>query len=192
MLFQKRPVGRFIKGTARNDDGMIRQRWGGFRFIDHAQQVEMLGMDGKTRDLLPTDGQKHPLRLDCQCGDGAVHVGGIDPFVAFDRRPGRTRQGQKRDARCICRRDGVPAHVLGVGMRGVDDMGDPGFLQVGGKAVGAAEAADPRRDGQGHRRFGAPGIGIKRANAINGDALGKGTGFACAAENQEGWAFAHG
>ena len=155
------------------------------RRVDEAGDVVMLGHGGEGVQFLPAKGEEHASRRLAdgeRCGDGG---GRRLPFVAGFRLPGGTDERGQRDAGARAGDDGVGGDARGVGMGGVDHRLDRLLLDVSRKTVGAAEAADARRDGLRPGRGGASGERQGRLEArIAREEPGQRRGFRGAAEDE--------
>src|SRR5579875_2138333 len=90
-------------------------------------------------------------------------------------------------------RGGVASDRRRERVRGVDDGSNRARNQIGGQALGAAEAADPHLAGGKAGRGSAAGQGTDHAGAgLTGEGRGEIVALAGAAQNQHGQRLAHG
>ena len=93
-------------------------------------------------------------------GGGGLQVGHARPAVAVGGPPRRPLDPQARDPDVVGGGDGVPAHVGGEGMGGVDQHVDPLGTQVGG------EASPPPKPPTRVALAGATGAVVRPANDV--------------------------
>ncbi len=175
-----------LKGerTARDNHIAVRQRQRA-RFINQPQQIVVLGLGGKVLKMHPTNRQKDALRRTGHRGNRTVDIGDVLPSVALLRRPGRAGQRCQCHSGFATRCGGVPAHLRGKGMCGINHMGHRMIPQIIRQPFGAAKPADAYRQGLRARIFNAPGIGIGGWNALFGQGFGQRVGLGRAAKDQE-------
>ncbi len=154
--------------------------------IDAAHQVTVLRRLRKPRNLLAAEREKDTARTGAERFDGLADTIDFDPAIALDLRPGRALQCDQRDAGGLCRPRGVGGHHLGIGVGRVDQDTNAFGLEISGKALGAAKAADSHRHGQ---RCGDRGAAGQRKPHIEFRAIGKAFGdpprVSRAAENED-------
>jgi precorrin-3B C17-methyltransferase len=132
------PVGLRVERPPVHDHVRVGEGQGLRRRIDQPQEVEVLRMRRELREVLPPDGEHHPLAWPVERRDGACHVGHPRPAVAgTGSHAGRVRAISGTPAAAqACHR--VPAHLRGEGVRRVDHMRD-----ALGPQVGASPSAPP-------------------------------------------------
>jgi hypothetical protein len=135
------------------------------RRVDRAREIVMMWTLGEGAELDAAKTQKNttwlrPQRVSCgfRARDGK-------PPVAWSGLPGRAHDRGKRDRKPCARGYGVGRDLIGVRVRCVNDRVYFFLLQPCNKAVGAAEAADPRSNGLHFGVRGAPGKGDSRLKA---------------------------
>ena len=125
--------------------------------VDAADEIMMLRRLAERRELVAAERDEHAARRKAKRLHGGAHVGDFIPAVAVDRLPCRPAQrdqanvGERRSA------GRVERHRRRIRMGGIDQRGDALGAQVGGKTLGPAEPADPRRHRLLRRRGGAAG-----------------------------------
>lgn len=182
---QKRLICICIERATVENDRMIRQRRRGCGRISEAEQVVVLRLGGETRDLGSANGEEDVLGCPGQRRDGGVHVGHMGPAVALFGMPRRTGQRDQWNAGGLAGLNGVPAHLVGEGMRGVDQVRHSIVADIGGQPFDAAEPAGAHRDRLRPWCLGATGIGQHRVIFRLRDTGGKGAGVACTAEDEK-------
>lgn len=185
MTVEKAQVVILSERPARNHRLCIGQRQRSLGRIDEAQQVVVLRLCGEGPERLLADGEENPGGRIGQGGDGGLCIGHKTPDIARPRPPGRTLEGEKRHARCLARRDGIPAHPGGERVGRVDKVRDAFGAKAIGKPLGATEATDARGQRLGNGRAGTPGVGKDRVHAGGGQRAGKLRGFARTAEKKD-------
>lgn len=169
----------------RNDHGVMRQGGGRFGRINEAQDIRVLGVGGESLHMQTTKGEHDPLCRAIQSGNSALYVGHMVPAVARLRRPGRAGQGQKRYAALRTGMKGIPAHLRGKGVCGVNDMADVMVRNVAGQPLDTAKAANPMRDRLRARGIDTARVGKRGLNLALCEGPRKGAGFGRAAKNKE-------
>ena len=185
MLLHQRAITRDGERAAIHHQTVPRQRRRHIGRIDKAQQVVMLGMDGKSRGMHSTQGQKDAPRRSIDGGNGLIHIGDMGPLVALLRGPRGAGQGDMGDVGLFCRRDSVGAHLGGKGVGGVDQMGDARITDETDQAVNTAKSADPHRHWLGARMLRAAGIAERGLHTRVGQQSGQSACFGRAAQNED-------
>lgn len=185
MAPQEREVAGEIKGAARDFNRDARQGQRRLGRIDKAQEIVMLRLAGKDREMQPTDGEKHPARCRPEPHGGGFEIGEGGPVVIGRGRPGGAHQPDQRRAGQGRRRMGVLAHLCGKRMRGVDQMRDLVLAHPGGKPFGTVEPAGSDRDGLGARGFCPASIGQRGPDPAFRDQAGELARLGCAAKNEK-------
>ena len=154
--------------------------------LDRADQEPQAVEAGECRQLLPADGEEHASGRTAQRRDGLVPVRDRFPAVARDRLPCGARQPEQPRAHARAGFRRVPAHAHGKRMGRIDDRADVVVPQECGKAVDAAEPADPQLAGHRPRSRHAAGQRADDAQAGKADrGVCDGKSFARAAEDQQ-------
>ena len=154
--------------------------WG----IDQSQQVEMLGLGGKSGQRLLADGKKNAGRRGGQGGNGAVGIWHMQPLIPRLGLPRGTFVGDQGNVGHFAGRDRVAADLGGKGVRGIDDMGDCRVNDVIGKTLDAAVTAQTGGQGLFDRIGGASGVGKDGVDSGVGKGVGKG-GCLCRATQKK-------
>ncbi len=184
MALHQRPVIRFGKRPARHNHIAIRQ--GQFTgFIHQPQQVVVLGLGGEVLKVHPPYRQKDTLRQAGQGSHCAADIGNVLPAVPVLRRPGRTSQRSQRQPGIAAGGNGVPAHLRGKGMSGIDHVGDRVIAKVLRQPVRAAKTTDTHGQGLRAGVIDPSGIGIGCRNALRGHRLSQRVGLGRTAKDQE-------
>ena len=182
---QKRKIAGEIKGAARDFNRDARQGQRCLGRIDKAQEIVMLRLAGKGRQMQPSNGEKHPARRRPEPHSGGFEIGEACPVITGRRRPGWAHQPDQRRAGQGRRRMGVMAHLRGKRMRGVDQMRDLMLAHPDGKPFGTAETAGSDRDGLGARRLCPTGIGQRGPDPAIRHQAGELARLARAAKNEK-------
>ena len=103
-------------------------------------------------DLVAAEREEDAARRSAKRENGLHGIGDFGPTIAGDRRPGRPAQREQRHSRLRGGHGRIGGDDRGIGMGGVDQRVDALGGEIGRKAVGAAEAADPHRHRLGGRR----------------------------------------
>ncbi len=185
VVAQKGRVAGGGEGAFGDKGGAQGQGKRGLGRIDEAQQVVVLRFGGERLKRLLADGEEDACRCVGQGGDGGFGILHMRPAVAFARRPGVAFVGEKRGARFGAGGEGVPAHLCGEGVGGVDHMGDRLGADIGGEALGPAKAADAGGQGLCHGCYRAAGVGKDGIYAKGRQMRGKVAGFGRAAEQKD-------
>ncbi len=175
----------FQREWATRDDGLrVWQRQGGGR-VDKAQQVAVLRMSGKGREILPTDGGENAGRLHRQGGKAGVEIGEVAPDVAGLGLPRPAFKGNEGGSGGGAGLDGMVAHLGGERVGGVDDMRDSFGLQIVDKAGCSTKATPALRQGLRQRITGATGVGIDRIHPGIGQRAGHQASLGGAAKQKD-------
>lgn len=153
--------------------------------IDKAQQVMMLGMNGKSRGMHSAQREKDTPRRSINGGNGLIHIGNMGPLVAPLRGPSGAGQGDMGDAGLFGRRNSIGAHLGSKGVGGVDQMGDARITDETDQAVNTAKSADPHRHWLGARMLCASGIAERGLHTRVGQQSGQSACFGRAAQNED-------
>ncbi len=184
VLPHQRLVIRKGERPARDNDIAVRQRQRA-RFIDKPQQIAVLRLSGKVLKMHPTNSQKDALRRTGHRGDCTVDIGDVVPSVALLRRPCRAGQRGQCHSGFATRCDGIPAHLRGKGVGGINHVGHSLVAQVTRQTFGTAKPADAYRQRLRARVFNATCIGISGWNALFGHGFGQRVGLGRATKDQE-------
>lgn len=161
--------------------------------IDGARDVVMLGSRREGVQIKPAQAQEHTTRCRAECGRGRVGIAHDLPAIAELRLPGWPRDRDERNAGRATGGEGIGRDLVGVGMRGIDDYSDGMIGDEACEAVGAAEAADARRQRLRLGRRGAAGKRQRRfESGVAGDEPRQCGGFRRAAENENAKGRGHG
>ena len=120
----QRSVVRFGKRPARHKHMVIGKGWRGLGRIDETQQVEMLRVGRKLRQMHAPHGQHDALGRLIQRINGPCNVGHLGPAISVLRRPRLSGQCQQRHIRLCAGGHRIPAHLRRKGVGGVDHMCD--------------------------------------------------------------------
>lgn len=134
-----------VKRAAIKDDVVIGQGRRGFRRIDKAQEVVVLGLCGEGGQVQAAKRQQDAPRRPIKGLERGGNVGNALPSVAGLWSPGRAGQGQKGRAGRSRGFYRMGAHLGCKRMRGVHQMRDGVVAQIGGQTINAAKAADAHR-----------------------------------------------
>ncbi len=159
--------GQFIgqnKRTPRQHRMLVGHIQGRRQRFDQAQQVMMLGLRHKMRQLQPTQCQKHTLGRASQSSHRTGHVSDGVPIIAHLRLPGRTRVGQQRHSQLRASGHCMLTDLRCKGMGGINNMADLSLLQVSHQASTATKSADS--GGYGLRRQCLHPTGIAKDHRI--------------------------
>lgn len=184
---QKGGIASTVKRAARDDDASL---WQGQRTrrVNQPQQVVVLGFGGKAVEVLLANREKNPRRRIWQSGHCRCHVGHMDPIIPRFGPPRGALQDQQLHPARKAGVNGVPAHLGGKGMGGIDNMCDAIGPHIVTQAHHTAKAAHARGQGLQHGMRRAPSIGKDCGHTLCGKGRGKLAGFGGSAQ-QEG---AHG
>lgn len=185
MFLKQRGVPFHRERAARDNHSMALQSWGRFRCIHQSQDVVMLGLHGELFHMQPPQGQHDTFGRALKRRNGACHISHMNPIVAFGGLPRRAGQRHERHAGLRAGMIGIPAHLRGKRVCGVNDMGDVMVSDVCGQTVNAAKSTHPMRDGLRARVVDAARIGKGRLSTAIGQGACQSTGFGCAAKNKE-------
>lgn len=136
--------------ATRHQNLRSRQGQGSFRGVHQTQQIEVLRIGRELCQMHATDREHHAQGRAVQRGDGACDVGNIAPHITGCRQPGRTGQGDQRDAGLRAGGDRITAHLGRERVRGVYDVADGMVAQIGGKALNTAKPTNPLGKGLAH------------------------------------------
>ncbi len=173
------------KGAACHGDRVMWHQRRHVGRINDAQNVVMLRLGRESVHVQAPKGQHDALCGSRQSGNRAVDIRHMFPTVqrvSLPRWSGKRRKGR------VCLGAGfvgVPAHLRGKGMGGVDHMGEGVLPDVGRQAFWAAKAPFAGRQ---RLRFGAAHascIAEGGTQPLIGYGLRKGAGLGCAAKNKE-------
>ncbi len=184
VFLQKRRVAVDVEGALVDHDLVVWERRRRLRRVNQSEQIVVLWMRGKTGNFGSPDGEEYPQRINVERGHRMVHVRRFNPCVTFERSPWWARKRYQWNTCLTAGRNRVSADLIRKWMRGIDQVGYAGHGQVIGQSFRAAKPADARRNRQGLRRRGSPGVRIDGIVAGNGDLFGKQAGLACAAKDQ--------
>lgn len=176
-LDRERPAG--------HDHGPVRQGQPTNRRVDQAQEVVMLRLGREFGQVHPAKGEEDPALFPRKRLNSLWNTRHHLPDIARTGLPGGTGQRHERYARLPRRGDGVPAHLSGERMCGINKMRDVVQAKVLRKASRSAEAAGPDRNRLRTRAFDPAGIAQDRTLAPFGERMGQGRRFRGAAKDQD-------
>ena len=154
--------------------------------IDAADDIAVLGSGRKAAGFLSADGEKDTARRGAERHDRGIDISDARPPVAVDSVPGRSAKRKERNVRVLRGGHGVGGYPVREGMSRIHEQSDALLSQVINQALGAAEAADPGRQGQGPGIHGAAGKRNRRIDvAARRQPLRQRAGLGRAAENQD-------
>ena len=173
-----------VKWPARDYSFRIGQGQASHR-INQPQQVMVLRLCGKGRQMLPADGQKDPDGCVGQSRNRAGDVLHNMPVIARFRHPCRTLEPDQRHACCYTGQGRIPTHLGCERMGRIDHVADILCPQIGRQPLCSAKAAHAHRDRLDHRGSGAAGIGIHGIKARRCQHTGEFTGLRRATEQKD-------
>ncbi len=185
MLSKKRGVSIDRERATGHDHRMMWQGGRCFGRIYEAQDIMMLGLGGECLHVQAAKGQHNPFSRAIQRRHGGVHIGDVVPGIARLRSPRGSGQRQQRNRFRPTGMKGVPAHLRGKRVCGVNDMADVMLRNVAGQPVDTSKAADPVWDRLSARGIDTTRIAERGLNAPNRKGARQGAGFGCAAKNKE-------
>lgn len=168
----------------RHDDLRIGKRQRPVRRVDKSQRIGVLRFGAERGDVLPADGEKDAGAFDRQCRNGGSDIRYLDPVVARSFGPWLTLEGDELFSGRRTRDNRVAADLGRKRMRRVDHMGDCFPMNVFGKTLRAAEAADADRQLLIGRGASASRVGIDRLKPCARDSVGKRMSLARSAQNE--------
>ncbi len=115
--------------------------------IDATHEIMVLRGRVEGLGLLPSDGHEDTARRFAEHGHRIGNRRNTRPAIAGNFFPAEPLQPQQRDAGHTAGRAGIGGNPFGEGMRGIDQEIDRMRFKVGGKPLGAAEAAGSHRHG---------------------------------------------
>lgn len=178
-------VGFNCKGSATKHDHGIWHGWSGIGRIYHSKQVEMLGLGGKSWQVLFAYGKEYALGSQGQSRNRSLSIRYMKPFITRLRQPCGAFVRDHWDLRhgtCLNR---IATDLGGKGMRRIDDMGDLCIYNVVGKAFDATVTAQAGWQGLLDWVRGAPGVGKYGVDACCGKGMGKGGRLGCATQKKD-------
>jgi len=156
------------------------------RQLDQPREIVVLWRRGESMQVLAAEAQKHTPRLGAEGRRGGEGVGNDLPAVVGATLPFGTHQGRQRHSGLAAGRDGMGGHLVGVGMRGIDDGLDLVVAQEAGEALDAAKAAAAGRNRLWPRLGRAAGERQdRREPRVARDLAGQCRGLDGAAEDQD-------
>lgn len=160
--------------------------------LDHTGEIVVLRRGGKGMQLLAAEAEKDAARCRSERQSGSRRRWNDLPAIASLRIPWRTHEGGEWHAGAGAGEDGVRRHLIGIGMRRVDDRIDGVLAEEVDEAIDTAEAADSRRDRLRFGRGRPAGERERRFEArVAGKFLGKGGRFRRAAEDEDAKSLGH-
>lgn len=184
MRLHQRQITRRIKWPTGNHNLRIVKRQRCFRRVNQPHQKMMLGPVCKGRQVLFANGQKDPRSLLRQGLDRCGDIPNMLPTVTRSGLPGGPLERAKRHTRGPARRNGIPAHLCGKGMRGIHNLSDLFCFQILHQPVHTAKAPDARRQRLRHRRSGSARVGEHGIHAALCQSPRQCRGFTCSAQNE--------
>lgn len=185
MFLKQRRVARNVKGSARNNNRVAGQGWWHIGCIDQPQNVVMLRLGGKGVHMQPSKRQHHALRRTVQGSDGTIHIGHNLPVIARNRFPSGSRQRQQMRAGIAASLKGIPAHLRGKRVCGVDDMRDLLVAYVSRQTIWTSKTSLTGRNGLCFRGGNTARVAERGLQTCGRHQSRQGAGFGCAAQNQE-------
>lgn len=181
---QRDVVGGFERAT-RNGHGVKRQARRFAGRVDQTQDVVMLWLGSKSLEVHAAKGQHDTFGRCVQRSNSGINVRHVLPVIPRFSLPRGTRQGGQRRAGFGAGMKGVPAHLCGKRVCGINDMADVMVADVTRKALCPAKAPISR----GHRLLArvrnATSIAKRGTDALISHGLRKGAGLGRAAKNKE-------
>jgi len=171
--------------SARDNQIGTRQQQRTSRGIDEAQRVGVLRFVCERRDMPPADGEEDIRPCFRQCSHGGRHIRDLNPAIAGRFDPWPALQRNQRRCRCVTRRNRVAADLGCERMGCIDHMREFVLPDDIGKAIGAAEAADTRRQRLIDRDLRSAGIGIDRVDPRSRNSSRQRIGFARSAQDED-------
>lgn len=152
--------------------------------IDKADEVVMLRLPGKGREMLASDGKKDPLGRAVQASGCGGQIGHHLPTIARLRLPRRAFERDQRHPRFGTGGNRVAADLFGERVGSVDHPRDSLLAQVASKPLDAAKATHPHRHRLLPGAVGASGIGqhCRKTGPCHGG--GKAAGLGGAAKDE--------
>lgn len=185
-------LGGAVERAARPQDLQIGRQSRRIGRLDHTGEVVMLGCGGKGVQLLAAEAEKDAARHRSEGKSGGRSRWNDLPTIARPWGPGRTHERGERRAGAGAGEDSVGGHLIGVGMRRVDDCIDGLVAEEVDETIDAAKATDSCRDRLrlGCRR--AAGEREDRLEAcVTGKLPGEGRRFCRAAEEENAKSLGH-
>lgn len=155
------------------------------RLIHQTQQVVVLGLGREVVQMHTAHGKEHALSRTVQRLDSSVDIRDTDPIVCLSFHPRRARQCSQRRVRLGAGLRGVPAHLRGKGVRGVDHMGHAMVADVTCQPFGPTKAANTGWQRLRARIVDTPRVRIGRVKPLFRHSFGQSIGLGCAAKNKE-------
>ena len=173
------------KGASGHDHRVIRQARLCLRHINETQNIVVLGLCGESLHVQAAQSEHHAAGRPAKRRNSSVDIRHMLPPVAIPSLPGRAGQGDQRHTGLAAGVKGVPTHLRGKRVCGVNDMGDVMVAEVADKPLDPTKATNAMRDRLWPWGLDAARIGKHRRNAPLGKSTGQGAGFARAAKNKE-------
>ena len=143
---QQTLLGGAVERPARLKESQIGRQTGWIGHLDHTREIAMLGCGGKGVQLLTAEAEKDATRRRSERESRCRHRRDDLPTIARLRAPGRAHERGERHAGAGAGEDSVGGHLIGVGMRRVDDRVDSLLAEKADETIDAAKAADSCRD----------------------------------------------
>ena len=174
-----------IERAARDNHRVVRHRRRRRGRIDKTQDVMVLRLISKAFQVQAPDCEHDPLRCAAEGCDGRRHVSDVAPLIRFSGLPGRTSDGDQRDAGGVTGSNGIAAHLLGKRMRCVYDMRDLLCFDIGNQSGDAAKAANTLVNRLWTRAFDTARIRQRCRNTLVRHGAGELACLSGAAQDQE-------
>lgn len=149
VLVQKVYFAGYVKRTAGQNVAAVGHGERRSDRIDTAHDIAVLRRRRESSGLLPANGQKDPARLLPKCRDRGIDVIHPRPSVAGNGLPCGTTKREKWNTRALGCLRRVSRNLVRKGMGGVNEQIDAFLCQITNQSVGASEAANAGRQGQG-------------------------------------------
>lgn len=154
------------KGSAVDDQAVVRQGRRLSRRIDEPQEVMVLRLHGEGLNVHPAQRQHDAPAWPAKQIDRTLDVAGAKPAIAGNRLPGGPGQGDMRNARSPGGFNRMGAHLGRKGVGRIHEVGDVVAAQVLDQASNPAEAADTGLHRLGLRRLRSAGIAERGLNSL--------------------------
>lgn len=184
MMAHQRQIARGCERPAIQHHRMIGKRRGRIGRIDQAQQIEMLGIEGKFGQMHSAHGQQDTFARPPQRGARCGNIGHMDPAIARFRLPRRTAQRNQRRSRDLRGVDGIAADLRGKGMGCIDQMADRVIADIARQPAGPAKAANAARKRLWRGPVDASGQRYRAGQSGRRHGGAKRRGLGCAAKDQ--------
>lgn len=166
LVVQQLPFVGFVEGTACEDVTAVGNGKRRVDRINAADKIAVLRSSGEAPGLLSADGEEDTAGRGTERRDGGVDAVDASPSVTIDNLPGRATQRKEWNLHSFSGGRRVGRDLVGERMGRVDEQVDTFLSQVINQALGATEAADAGRQGQGLGIRGSPGKRNRRVDIV--------------------------